>query len=98
YEARMMAEERRLDYFDEQNRVFGDPLDMLLGADGEPLPVDIFFRPPKGIRRTGEVNPAFAPFTRFPQSLFTGAFAEVYVCVSAKKLDDFRVDVLRVFP
>lgn len=98
YEARMRAEEDRLRYIDEEDRLLADPVEVPPGAEGEAPPVDVFFRPPKGIQRSPETNPNFAPLIRFRSSNTTVPFSEVYLNVSGKSLADFRSDVLRVFP
>jgi hypothetical protein len=54
YEKKMREADARVQHFDEENKLLGDPLN-LPGADRAP-PVDVFLRPPRGVSKSGAAD------------------------------------------
>ena len=81
YEKKMQEADARLQRFDAENALLGEPLALPTGDAA--LPADLFLRPPKGIAKNPE-DPKQAPL-RYPAK--DGVCTELYLWVGAKDDD-----------
>jgi hypothetical protein len=87
YEGRMKETQARLQEYDQTNKLLDAPV-VLPGAD-------LFFRPPRGIRKTAEGEPRDGLLYRYPpRAGGAGPFLFVEVAVAANR-PDFADEVLR---
>ena len=62
YEQKMQEAEVRLDRFDAENEVLGDPLALPPHKDTEGPPFDVFLRPPRGVASKDKTQPGELPY------------------------------------
>jgi hypothetical protein len=87
YEARMKETQARLQEYDQTNKLLDEPV-VLPGAD-------VFFRPPRGTRKTAEDGPRDGLLYRYPaRAGGAGPFLFVELAVAANR-PDFAAEVLR---
>jgi len=101
YQAKMRSAQDRLERFEEENKLLGDPLAMPQIKDKEGNVIsagNIFLRPPKGISPTPGADPRGNLLFRYVPSKEGGAgpFQQLELAFGDKK--DFRDDVLRNYP
>ncbi len=89
YEKKMADEQARIDRIDKENKELADgPLELPSGQ-----PVDVFLRPPKGVRVRAEANTDPPGFYRYKGD---ANFASLYVGWAGKE-KDFKDTVLSAF-
>jgi hypothetical protein len=113
YEEQMAEAQERVERFDKENKVLGDPLapptkvkEEKVG-DGQPRTVlvtvaNIFLRAPKGIQVKAEDEPYRGLLYHYPAAGPAGpdavGFTDLYVAAAGDDLQKFQEDVLRAFP
>jgi hypothetical protein len=96
YEEKLAQEQRRMDYIVEEDKVLAGPIE-LPTREGEDKPPDVFFRPPRGIRRTPGDDPVNAPLATYHKDRPDCLFDAVLVYATTKDREDFWREVFRPF-
>jgi hypothetical protein len=94
YERRMSSEQERVQRFDLENKILGDPVPAPQKYDDKEKtwhPVlELFFRVPRGIRPTHEEKPVLPEgWVRYPRSSGDSLFSEIYVGATTDVNKDF---------
>ena len=76
YEKKMQEAEVRVQRFDEENRLLGDPLILPPHKDMEGPPFDVFLRPPKGVANKDKTQPGELGY-HYPAA--SGYFTDLYL-------------------
>ncbi len=86
YEKKMQDAEVRVQRFDEENRLLGEPLFLPAHTDKEEgAPIDVFLRPPKGVETKDKTQPGELEY-HYPAT--SGVCTDLYLSFGAK--DDGR--------